>query len=431
MGPANILNALLALMIIYIPYQRHFPGVLDFKGLNLINVMFIVALAFMWMRKPSTGTATTPLIATPLKWQFSFFIACLIAAFFIGQAYDSSEFADDLTALKTTVFYLLLYFLYYHAVRDHKSIRFLFGVVLFVTFLVSLQAFRQALDYGVLSYVESRRASGPFATDYRGANYAAAFLVIFVPIFSTLLMAYKSRPLVRIIALGCMVLGVAAAFFTYSRQSYFILAAQFFVQTVRRSVLFGLLILIVVMSYEVWVPASVADRIGMTEQVDASGDEILDTSTASRFIIWEGAGKLIAERPWGLGLNHFRREIGRYVPDYRGYDAHNAYVLVTTEMGVVGLIAFLLLILGLFRLARNVERLDKSENSRILGEGFLLAVMGLILCNIFGSRLFDGLITGNFWILAALVARYYTLELERRATATIVETNIAPNAILA
>ena len=36
MGPANILNALLALMIIYIPYQQHFPILIDFKGLNLI-----------------------------------------------------------------------------------------------------------------------------------------------------------------------------------------------------------------------------------------------------------------------------------------------------------------------------------------------------------------------------------------------------------
>ena len=401
----NLLNALLALMIIYIPYQRHFPVVIDFKGLNLINVMFMVALAFVWMRKPTAGAPTTVSMPTPLKWQFSFFIACLIVAFLIGQSYDSSEFADDLTALKTNIFYLLLYFLYYHAVREIKSIQFLFGVVLFVTFLVSLQAFRQALDYGVLAYVESRRASGPFAPDFRGANYAAAFLVIFVPLFSAIALTYKSRPLVRIIALGCTVLGVAAAFFTYSRQSYFILAAQFLVQTVRRSLLFGLLILIAVMNYQVWVPTSVAERIGMTEQVDASGDETLDTSTASRFIIWEGAGKLIAERPWGLGLNHFKREIGRYAPEYRGYDAHNVYVLVTTEMGIVGLVALLLLIFGLFRLARKVTRLDKSENSHLLGEGFLLAVIGLFLCNMFGSRFFDGLITGNFWVLAALVAR--------------------------
>ncbi len=416
MSAANILNAILALMIIYIPYQRHFPVVIEVKGLNLINLMFLVALIFVWRTKPITQTQVTAPMPTPLKWQFTLFIACLIFSFTIGQFYDSSTFADDLTALKTTVFYLLLYFLFYHAVRDLKTIRFLFGVVLFVTFLVSLQACKQALDYGVLTYVESRRASGPFATDYRGANYAAAFLVIFVPLFLALLMTLKSRPMFRIIALVCAVLGVAAAFFTYSRQSYFILAAQFLVQTVRRSVVFGLVVLMAVMSYEVWVPASVAERIGMTEQVDASGEETLDTSTASRFIIWEGAGKLIAERPWGLGLNHFKREIGRYAPDYSGYDAHNAYVLVTTEMGIVGITSLLLLIFGLVGLARKVERLDKTENSRLFGEAFLLSVMGLILCNIFGSRIFDGLITGNFWVLAALIARYYTLELDRRAS---------------
>lgn len=419
MRAVNFLNALLALIIIYIPYQRHFPVVIDVKGLNLINLMFMIALLLVWWRRPTQkgikNKANTLSLPTPLKWQFTFFITCLIFSFAIGQFYDSSTFADDVTELKTTVFYLLLYFLFYHAARDIQTIRFLFSMILLVTFLVSLQAFRQAIDYGLLAYVETRRASGPFAEDFHGANYAAAFLVIFIPLFSTLSMAVKSRPLVRIIALGCAILGVAAAFFTYSRQSYFILAAQFLVQTVRRSLLFGLIILVAIMSYEVWVPASVAERIGMTEQVDASGEETLDTSTASRFIIWEGAAKLIAERPWGLGLNHFKREIGRYAPDYSGYDAHNAFVLVTTEMGILGIFSLLLLLLGLFRLARKVERLDNSENSRILGEAFLLSIMGLVLCNIFGSRLFDGLITGNFWVLAALAARYYSLELERRA----------------
>ena len=408
-------------MIVYIPYEKHFPVTIDVKGLNLINLLFLVALLLIWLRKPSSPTPVQ--LRTPLKWQFSFFIACIMLAFIIGEAYDSSTFLDDLTALKTNVFYVLLYFLFYHAVRDQKSIRLLFGVILFVSVIVSLHAFRQALDYGLLIYNESRRASGPFATDFHGANYAAAFFVIFIPLFLAIFTTYKSHRMMRIVALGCAIFGVIAAFFTYSRQAYFILAAQFLIQAMRRSLLFSIFIVIALLSYEAWVPSSVTERIQMTEQVDASGEKELDESSASRFVIWEGAGKLIAERPWGLGLNHFRREIGRYVPaEYNGRDAHNAYVLVTTELGIIGALSLLLLIIGLLLLARRVKKLDKSEESQVLGEAFFLSVIGFISCNFFGSRLFDGIVTGDFWILSALVARYYTLQLEGRASPRMVET---------
>ena len=165
MNATNVLNAVLALMIIYIPYQRHFPIVIDLKGLNLLNLLFIVALVIMWWRKPATpeNSALTKIrpLPTPLKWQFSFFIVCLVVSFIVGQFYNSATFADDATYLKTTVFYPLLYFLFYHAVGDQKTIRLLFGVILFVSLIVSLHAFRQALDYGLAVYNESRRASGP------------------------------------------------------------------------------------------------------------------------------------------------------------------------------------------------------------------------------------------------------------------------------
>ena len=108
--------------------------------------------------------------------------------------------------------------------------------------------------------------------------------------------------------------------------------------------------------------------------------------------------------------------------EYNGRDAHNAYVLVTTELGIIGALSLLLLIIGLLLLARRVKKLDKSEESQVLGEAFFLSVIGFISCNFFGSRLFDGIVTGDFWILSALVARYYTLQLEGRASPRMVET---------
>jgi O-antigen ligase len=401
------LDLLLAAIILYVPYVQHFPVVFGLKGLNLINVMFLVAVAMVMSRKSSTLTPA------PLRWQFGFFFAILVWAFLIAQIYDGSRMSEDITILKTYIFFPMLYFLFYYAVRDLKSIRFLFGAILFVTFVVSLHAVRQGLDYGFGAYADTHRASGPFAPDYRGANLAAAYFVIFVPLFGAVFLHYRSQIVARLLAAGCAALGIFGVFLTYSRQAYFILAAMFFLHALRRSVVIAILVGVALLSYEAWAPESVTDRIQMTEQLSDGGEQVMDKSTESRFILWEGAAQLILERPWGVGLGRFRFEIGRFAPEYTNFDAHNGFVLVTTETGLLGLVALLLLLLGFFRLGWSILRLPATEESKFLGTAYLVSLLGLMAANLFGSRFFNGEVVGNFWILSALVARYRSLILEQ------------------
>jgi O-antigen ligase len=402
----------LAAVLVYLPYQQHYPLILPMKGVNIINVIFLVLLAAILMRK---GPPAPP---TPLKGRFLLMMAALALSFVIGQYYDSSRFDDDLTLLKSNIFYMLFYFLFYHAARDVRTIRFSLGAILFATFLVSLQGLRQALDFGIGSFAPHHRVSGPFAQGtIGGANMAAAYYVIFVPIFFTVFLVCKSRPVARVVALGCVALGTFSTFFTFSRQAYFIIAAMFTFQALRRSLLVGLLVIAAAATFEFWAPEGVIQRIEMTTRDDSGGETKLDESTESRFIIWEGAMKLIAEKPWGVGLARFRREIGKYAPAYHNYDAHNGYVLVTTECGLLGGFAMLWLIAGLYFLARRVEKLDDTEDTRLIGGAFTIAAIGVFCTNLFGSRIFNGEVMANFWALAGLGARYYTLVLERQGAA--------------
>jgi hypothetical protein len=411
----RLLNVLLAAIILYIPYQNHYPIVMDIPGLNLINLLFLGAFVLIMLRHGHTESPT------PLKAHFIWFIVMLILAFFIGQFYDGSRLDADVQALKTATFYMLFYFLFFHAVRDVKDIRFLLGTMLFVTLVVSVQVFRQALDYGIGVYNESRRAAGPFSKDSSGSNLAAAYFVIFLPLFLGLALHRKSAMVVRLLSLLFGVFGVFAAFFTYSRQAYIILALLLSAQAVRRNLLVGIVLGAAVISYDSWAPEGVVERIEMTEQAtDEGGQEKLDESTESRFILWEGASKMISERPWGVGLNHFPREMGKYVPGFNFFDVHNGYLLVAAEAGVVTSLILITLLIRLFFLGRRVEKLANSEDSRVLGNTFQISVLAAMLANLFGSRFFNGEVMGNFWILCGLVARYYTLELERMAK---VETN--------
>lgn len=410
-----LLRAMLVGLVLYIPYQQYFVALGDAgigpRGVNVMNIMFISIVGMLLLLGIR---ARTP---APLRGSFIFLFCTLVWGYFIGQTYDSSSWIADLTVLKNALLFMLLYFVYYHAVRDVATIRIVFAAVVFVAGVAAVQAMRQAIDYGLGTYSETHRAAGPFAVDYSGANRAAIYFCMFLPVHVAVVLYYRAHPLYRTIALVGAALLVLATFFTYSRQAYFILAVLAVLMTLRRSVLLGTLAVIALLSYQAWVPQTVLDRIEMTEQLDARGDQQLDASTESRFLLWEGAWQLMQGRPWGIGLNHFKREIGN-VSELRETDAHNHFILMATETGFVGLVALVILIIGLLRLGWKLRQRDDAE-SQLLGTGFMFATLAMALGNIYGSRFLDGDVMGNFWILAALVARYMRLHDEQRSAPVV------------
>jgi len=281
--------------------------------------------------------------------------------------------------------------------------------------LASVEMLREAIDYGIGSYKETHRVAGPFGPwNYRQANRAATYLVMYIPIFATILLLYRSKISIRMVALGCLVLSMLAVFFTGSRQAYGILALLSALVSIRRGFLPALIVVVLLIGYEAWIPESAIQRIQMTEQVNDYGEEQLDESTESRFIQWAGAMELVSSRPWGIGLNHFKREIGS-ASGYSNLDAHNFYVLIFTEAGLQGILALVAILFGLYGLGRRMQQQVQSKEINVLGFGYVMAVFGMMLGNVFGSRFFDGDVMGNFWILTALVARYCTLMEEATA----------------
>ena len=421
------LRLLLIAILVYVPNQTQFPAEFEVKGFNIINVLMLLTLLTAWMQRDrlramSAGTAPAP---TPLAGSFKFIFAVLVLSYCIGQVYDSSEWANDLTALKNIILFMLLYFLFFHSVRDLKTIRLMFVVILLVTFMASFQGLRQALDYGIATYNETRRVAAPFGWSFTNANRSAVFFTIFLPLFASVGLFYKEHKWVRVLSFGCVGLGIFVIFFTYSRQAYFIVALLALLLTLRKSIFIAALVAVALVTFPYWAPETAVARLESTTQGEQASSSSpppkegepegkYDESTESRFIIWEGAAQLIAERPWGIGLNHFKREIGTYAPRYKGMDAHNNYVLFTTEAGILGTISMVNLLIGLVLLGRRVEKSDGSEHARILGVGFTFASIAVCLGSIYGSRFFDGDVMGNYWALAALAARYSVLPREAR-----------------
>jgi O-antigen ligase len=290
-------------------------------------------------------------------------------------------------------------------VRDRHSARLVYFGILFVAGIAALQAVRQGLDYGLSAFNETRRAAGPFSSNWSNANRAGVFFATFTPAFAAFALFMKDRyRLLRLVAIGCTLLGIIATFVTYSRQAYFILALSLAALFVRRSVLLALLVVVAAFSVEYWVPEAAIQRVEMTRQTDAaSGNVRLEESAESRFIIWRGAWEMIKEHPLGVGLNRFRQEIGKY-SIIENMDAHNGYILTAAEAGTVTSVILLTLLVRLALLSLPLLRSADVE-AQVLGWTQLLASVGVILGNMYGSEIYFGEAIGNYWALAGLAAR--------------------------
>ena len=402
------LRALLICLIVYVPEQLHFPRELGLKGLNVFNILLIMALLAMMTYPKINGDRA------PIRGRIFFYYVVLTISLVVGLTYNSAHMVEDITLYKTAISYSLLYFVFYHTVQDKKTIRMLMVVIMGVVFLMSLEAMHEALDYGLDS---GKRVSAAFGNSQAAANYAGVFFAIFVPMAMSLALFHRELR-IRMAGISVWVLGLMAVFYTLSRTALAAVAATTVLLWIVRNKFFGILVAILVINYSIWAPTVVQQRIETTEVSGAYGEKKLEASAESRIYLWEGGWEIIKDSPFGIGFNNFHRQIGPHLPTWIiARDAHNHLILITAEAGFQGGLAYILLMLGFYSIGLRLLRHRDDPEARALGYGYVMCVTGLILGNVYNSFLYSGELMGNFWILSGLMARYaYLLEQDAEAT---------------
>ena len=136
------------------------------------------------------------------------------------------------------------------------------------------------------------------------------------------------------------------------------------------------------------------ERIWELISLDPSG------SVVWRFRLWRDIIPVYFWQPWfGYGLNTFTK-ITEY---YRGFswgslEAHNDYLKIIIENGIIGLTAYLSIIFGsLFYLAKIIK--NSVNNEKILALGFLTIFICIYLASSFDNILRETALQWNLWIL--------------------------------
>ena len=211
---------------------------------------------------------------------------------------------------------------------------------------------------------------------YDNPNSYAAFLILLIPLGAALLLCAKNW-ISRVLAGGAVALGVLAMVMTYSRASWvgFAVSAAVFV-LLWRPRLIPLLAAACVMCIP-FLPSSIWDRI-------LSIFNFSDTSTSSRFGLYEAALRAIQELPVtgvGLGTAAPQRYIAAnslYHGNHLYVHAHNIYLEVWLETGLIGVAAFCGAVIWNIKAAVRQVRSCVESTAGLITAGAVSALCGIM-----------------------------------------------------
>ena len=258
-------------------------------------------------------------------------------------------------------------------------------------------------------------------------NYVSGYLALIFPIaFSFFLIESKKRnkifyeTILLIIYTGIIVCHTRAIWIAlfFSLLLFVYLLSHFKINNILKDnkkwliILFSLFLLITLI-YSTDNPLN-RSSITATERA-VSAFDMQGSSLRTRLLIWNSTIDMIKDRPLlGSGLGTFPLHYLDYQadflqnnPDYMQFlgkaaEAHNEYLQIWAEMGIIGLLLFLLIIIIFYRTNLNTIKKIKTIEGKIVVIGLISGVTITLIHSIFSFPFHIPAVGAAFWFLIGL-----------------------------
>ena len=359
-------------------------------------LLFIVF--FSWLAKMAINKELSLLKRTPLTVPIVVYILICILATMFGIADGYVHPAKSFFYLLKYIEYFALYFLVVNNVRDEKQIKIFIAAFMLTCFITCVYALATV-------GADSGRATAPFEGVSAEPNTLGGYLVFLFAVVTGLFLCSSSKRWRRWSA-GLICFMFIVLMHTLSRGSYlaFVFMYAAFVVLIRKKTVFliGILVLGVLILPSI-VPTKVTRRIEETfipgEIFRPLGREIrLDSSAAARINSWKVTFDRWKKRPLlGYGLS------GLFLTDTQ-------YPFVLGESGIIGLTAFIWLMIAILRNTVQSYKVVQNDWQRGLTLGFLAGFIGLLVHAFSADTFIIVRIMEPFWFITAIIMVLPTIQ---------------------
>jgi putative inorganic carbon (HCO3(-)) transporter len=400
---------------VYLRYNEEYASLGAIGGINIsVTTLALAVLYALWLgdvfviRRDGDRTGRLVRTTVPLLAYVSLVAVSILAA------KDRALAVNELVML---VQILLLYFYLLHAIRSWHDVRFvlsmlLLGLIVESAIMLVLPLVGESFAVGFLNAnldEETGRVGGTIGS----YNMAGAYLSVMMAVAMAVLVS-PHRGLLRFAASAGLILGGVAIILTGSRGGWL-----------------ALIVAAAILSFCAWRRGWLSPKVPVAMGLGAVSlvvvfQRILAArvvSQESHSAVWDRvplmrlAGRMIADNPvLGVGANNFAFRAEDYWPTRTVYDwlyvVHNKYLLIASENGLLTLAVFVLFLYLTVRCGLRVWQ-GRDRLLAPIALGLTAGVIGHMmhfLFDIFNDRGQVELL----WIVAALIAVVYRLEIQRR-----------------
>ena len=350
--------------------------------------MLVAVLAAVWLWRVLVGSDKVE-----MSW-----MQLPLAGFLLCGVLSLYRAADTVIAAKIIFIFAMgaaVYLAVSHMVRSTEEVRAILWAIAITTGFVG--SYAVAAEIGVVGGVSEIQVydSGESYSRVEGLfthpNQLGGFLALTIPLVAALIASERSS-WKRIAGYLLVAIAVAGLGLTYSRGAWV-------------STGIGLLILLVVLRRGSWlIPGlaligAVASSGAVLERLQSIASFNSDSAVTSRFDFWAVALRLIAEHPFsGIGLGNWytvydtlqiqnlpRLPYSLEVPA----QAHNLFLNLAAEIGLIGVGAFVLMLGVAFYKASKIVRTSAGQ-VRIWTTGIGAGLVAMVAQNFIDVTIYQG-----------------------------------------
>ena len=362
---------LFSVLVLFRPYE-----LLPSLGF-LSATAFYFALATLLIYLPSQLAAEGN--ATIFTTEIKAILALAALAFFSIPLAKDSKLAWD-TFNDPFIKAVLIFIVLVNVVRTRKRLMALLWLSIGIGIYLGFTALRLYTE-GKFA-IEDYRVAVDVGGLFGNPNDMALHFVMMTPIVLCLALGTRSKPM-RILYFAITVLFISANMVTFSRGGFlgFFASSLVLVWKLGRKhrakvslaafVIGGILMVAAPGNYgirmlSIFIPG--LDPVGSSDQ----RRELLDRSLL-----------VTARNPWGIGIGNFP------IVGIHDHQTHNAYTQVSSELGILGLIAYLVFIISPLRKLSAIERTlfsqDRLDWFYYLSIGLQASIVGYMVSSFFAS----------------------------------------------
>ncbi len=434
----NAIEASIIALVILVPIAFYPRCITVFLPAKEAVSVVIILLALMFWGLRMINKEEIKFISTQLNLPILSFIAiCALSLIW------SNSFFVSLKELPLFLAGPLLYFVITNSINDERQINRILNVLLIIGTLFGIYGIFQynGIDFSFwILNIGRQQVFGLFGN----VNYFAEYLIVPLPIAVSLFFASRNKFKKILLLIAILAMG-ASLIVTFARGSYLSfgvsLIFMFFLFLISRGknfiknnkkIFITILVVIIITTFLFVVPtplnksgtviSKIKSRISVTQFAR-------DYSIKRRITIWKFTGMMIKDHPLlGSGIGTYKYNTLRYQAEFfaqgenrslypHGFadKAHNEYLQLWAELGIIGLGIFIWLIISYFRFGLKILRKIKDEYRQGIIIGLMGAIIAVLVDGIFGFPLHLPATIVLFWLVLELTVAVGLLKDEVNA----------------